>query len=350
MPQSANALGIIQNLLNPELRRVLKQWARDISILTSRQIAKQISNHCSQQQIVDSVGQIVRKWANEGLSPFPIALGPIADKLTLLNLTPTNGVTQECIYSIPHRLLLGAMSIILYFDHTVPLNSVCDIYLQLTDQAIKNPEINIRLAWAAVTLGNRLLVGLCRCFEAKCTCATQRTGEILSFLKNSQAQIFCGERARTRDPGAVLKQFQIGSTCFARQKACRVYPVLVEGELEIITAHCTTHGDSMARVDFKAHGILEIAFIHPLEAEEIWVMTGPQYTLGDRITTMTGLHIFGIVHGFVTQPDKSLLVLIWFNETDKYQQLRLDQIRHTYLVQGVLRAIQQPYRSQARGH
>ena len=114
---------------------------------------------------MDSVGQIVRKWANEGLSPFPIALGPIADKLTLLNLTPTNGVTQECIDSIPHRLLLGAMSIILYFDHTVPLNSVCDIYLQLTDQAIKNPEINIRLAWAAVTLGNRLLVGLCRCFE-----------------------------------------------------------------------------------------------------------------------------------------------------------------------------------------
>jgi len=165
MPQSANALGIIQNLLNPELSRVLKQWARDISILTSRQIAKQISNHCSQQQIVDSVGQIVRKWANEGLSPFPIALGPIADKLTLFNLTPTNGVTQECIDSIPHRLLLGAMSIILYFDHTVPLNSVCDIYLQLTDQAIKNPEINIRLAWAAVTLGNRLLVGLCRCFE-----------------------------------------------------------------------------------------------------------------------------------------------------------------------------------------
>jgi hypothetical protein len=87
----------------------------------------------------------------------------------------------------------------------------------------------------------------------------------------------------------------------------------------------------MARVDFKAHGTLEIpaeiVFIHPLEAEENWVMTGPQYTLGDRITTMVRLHIFGIVHGFVTQPDNSLLVLIWFNETDKYQQLRLDQLR-----------------------
>jgi len=29
----------------------------------------------------------------------------------------------------------------------------------------------------------------------------------------------------------------------------------------------------------------------------------------------------------VTQPDNSLLVLIWFNETDRYQQLRLDQIQ-----------------------
>jgi len=272
MPKSANALGNIQHSLNPELRSLLQQWARGLTILTSRQIAKQISNHCSQQQIVDSVGQIVRKWANEGPSPFPIALGPIDDKLTLFNLTPTNGVTQECIDSIPHRLLLGAMSIILYCDHTVPLNSVCDIYLQLTDQAIKNPETNIRLAWAAVTLENRFLVGLCRCFEAKCTCATQRTGEILSSLKNSQAQIFCRERARTRDPAAVNKQFHIGSTYFARQKACRLYPALVEGELRIITAHCTTHGDFMARVDFKTHGTLEIpaeiAFIHPLEAEE----------------------------------------------------------------------------------
>ena len=168
---------------------------------------------------MDSVGQIVRKWANEGPRPLPIALGPIDDKLTLFNPTLTNGVTQECIDSIPHRLLLEAMSIILYCDHTLPLNSVCDIYLQLTDQAINNPETNIQLAWAAVTLGNKLLVGLCRCFEAKRTCATQRTGEILSFLKSSQAQIFCREQARTRDPTAVLKQFRIGSSCFARQKA-----------------------------------------------------------------------------------------------------------------------------------
>ena len=331
MPKSANALGNIQHSLNPELRPLLKQWARDLSLLTSRQIAKQISNHCNQQQIVDSVGQIDRKWANEGPNPFPIALGPIDDKLSLFNLTPANGETQDCIDSIPHRLLLGAMCIILYCDHTVPLNSVCDIYLQLTDKAIKNPETNIRLAWAAVTLRNRLLVGLCRCFEDICTCATQRTGEIFSSLKNSQAQIYCRERARTRDPTTVIKQFQIGSTWFARQKASRLYPALIEGKLGIITAHCTTHGDFMAKVNFTTHGTLEIlaeiSFIHPLEAKDNWTMTGPQFALVDTIRTMVGGHIFGVVHGFATQPDSSLLVLIWFNETDRYQQLRLDQIQ-----------------------
>jgi len=34
-----------------------------------------------------------------------------------------------------------------------------------------------------------------------------------------------------------------------------------------------------------------------------------------------------VVHGFVTQSDGSLVVLIWFNETDKYVQLRPDQIQ-----------------------
>ena len=160
--KSANALGNIQHSLNPELRPLLKQWARDLSLQTARQIAKQISNHTAQQQIIDSVGQIVRKWAVEGLSPFPIPLGPIDDDLTLVNLNPTDGVTQECMDSTPHRLLIGAMAIILYCDHTVPLGSICDIYLNLTEKAITTPETNIRLAWAAVTLGNRFLVGLCR--------------------------------------------------------------------------------------------------------------------------------------------------------------------------------------------
>jgi hypothetical protein len=331
MPKSANALGNIQHSLNPALRPLLKQWARDLHILTSRHIAKQISNHCNQQQIVDSVNQIVRKWALEGPSTFPIALGPIDDESSLFNPTPANGETQDCIDSTSHRLVLGAMSFIVYCDHTVPLNSVCDIFLQLTDQSIKNPETNIRLAWAAVTLGNQLLVGLCRCFEATCTCATQQTGDILNSLKNSQTQIYCRERARNRDQATVLKQFQIDSTCVARQKARKLHPTLIDGELGIITAHCTTHGDLMAKVNFPTHGILEIpaeiAFIHPLEARENCTKTGPRFTLGDKITTLEGPAFSGIVHGFVTQMDSSSLILIWFNETDKYVQLRPDQIQ-----------------------
>jgi len=163
------------------------------------------------------------------------------------------------------------MSFILYCDHTIPLNSVCDIFLQLTDKPIKDPETNIRLAWGAVTLGNRLLVGLRRCFKASCTCATQQTAEILNSLKNFQAQIYCREQARNRDQAIVLKQYQINSTCFARLKARKLYPNLIEGELGITTAHCTTHGDLMAKVHFPTHGILEIpaelAFIHPLDTD-----------------------------------------------------------------------------------
>ena len=70
----------------------------------------------------------------------------------------------------------------------------------------------------------------------------------------------------------------------------------------------------------------EIAFIHPLEARENWTKTGLQFVLGDTITITEGKSIFGVVHGFVTQLDSSSLVLIWFNETVKYQQLRPDQI------------------------
>ena len=337
IPKSANALGNIQHSLNPELRPLLKQWARDLSLLTTRQIAKQISNHNAQQQIIDSVGQIVRKWAVEGPSPFPILLGPIDDELTLFNLNPTDGVTQECMDSTPHRLLIGAMAIILYCDHTVTLNSICDIYLNLTEKAILTPATNIRLALAAVTLGNRLLVGLCRCFEEPCTCASQKTVDTLKFLKNSQTQIYCRERARARGPALVIKQFEIGSTTFARQKACILYPALMEGELGHIRAHCTTHGDLMARVEFKAHGTLEIpaeiTFIHPLESSANWVATGPQYELGDKITTLAMGSATGIVHGFVIQPDKSLSVLVWFNETDRYQQLNPDQIKPDKAIQ-----------------
>jgi len=94
-PKSANALGNLQHALNPALRPLLNNWARKLSLLTSRQIAKQISNHCNQRPIVDSVCQIIRKWTHDGSSPFPIALGPIDSELSLFKLTPTNGETQE---------------------------------------------------------------------------------------------------------------------------------------------------------------------------------------------------------------------------------------------------------------
>ena len=142
--------------------------------------------------------------------------------------------------------------------HTIPLNTIIDIYIQLTDQAIRNTETNIRLAWAAVTLGNRLLVGLCHCFQNACTCATQKTSETLNFLKNCQSQLYCRERARERDSVTVYKQYSIGSTSFARKQACLLHPNLMEGELGLMTAHCTTHGDHMVCVNFKTKGFLEI--------------------------------------------------------------------------------------------
>ena len=172
----------------------------------------------------------------EGPSPFPITLGPIDDPKLLFNLSPTDGVTQECKDSTQHRLLTGAMAFILYCDHMVPLESICDIYLNLTEKAITTPETNIWLAWAAVTLGNRLHVGL----------------------------------------------------------------------LEIPA---------------------EITFIHPLESRENWIAKGPKYELGDKIINLGAGSPTGLVHGFVNQANNSLLVLVWFNETDKYRQLSLDQIK-----------------------
>jgi len=175
------------------------------------------------------------------------------------------------------------MSFILYCDHTIPLNSVCDIFVQLIDRPITEPDTNIRLAWGAVTLGNRPLVGLCRCLKPPCICATQQTAEILKSLKTSQAQIYCREQARKRNQALVPQQYAIHSTCFARYKARKFYSLLIEGELGIISAHCTTHGDLMAMVNLTTHGNLEIpaelTFIHPLEAKEHWTSTGPGFTL-----------------------------------------------------------------------
>jgi len=225
------------------------------------------------------------------------------------------------------------MSFILYCDHTIPLHSVRDIFLSLIEKVITNLDTNIRLAWGAVTLGNRLLVGLCQCLKTPCTCATRQTTDILTSLKTTQALIYCREQDRNRNPDAVYQQYAISSTCFARNKACNLYPLLREGKLGIITSHGTIHGDLMATINFPTHGDLEIpadlTFIHPLEAslQGNWTNTGPGFMLGDKITTLKGPATPGVVHGFMTQSDGSLVVLIWFNETDKYVQLRPDQIQ-----------------------
>ena len=70
-PRSANALGNIQLTLNAPLRHFLGQWGRDLHARTSRHLAKQISNHCSQGQIVDSVTQIVRTCHTQGRAHSP---------------------------------------------------------------------------------------------------------------------------------------------------------------------------------------------------------------------------------------------------------------------------------------
>ena len=123
-PRSANALGNIQLALNAPLRPFLGQWGRDLHALTSRQLARQISNHCSQWQIVDSVTRIVRTWSHSGPSPFPIFLGPIDDKMSLFHPNTANIEKQECTDSTDHRLLIGAMSFILYCDHIISLQNV----------------------------------------------------------------------------------------------------------------------------------------------------------------------------------------------------------------------------------
>ena len=213
------------------------------------------------------------------------------------------------------------MSFILYCDHTISLQSVSDIFLQSIDKAITKPDTNIRLAWGAVTLGNWLLVGLCQCLKTPCICATRHTIDILTFLKTTQALIYCREQDRNRNPDTVYQQCAIQTTCFARIKACNLHPLLREGELGTITAHGTSHGDLTVTVNFPTHGDLEIpaepTSIQPLDArlQENWTGSGPSFVMGEKITTLQGPAGPGVVHGFMTQNDGSSAVLIWFNET-----------------------------------
>ena len=83
--------------------------------------------------------------------------------MSLFHPNTANIEKQECTDSIDHRLLIGATSFILYCDHIISLQNVSDIFMQLIEKAIIEPDTNIRLAWGAVTLGNKLSVGLCQC-------------------------------------------------------------------------------------------------------------------------------------------------------------------------------------------
>ena len=150
--------------------------------------------------------------------------------------------------------------------------------------------------------------------------------------------MYCREQARSQDQATVLEQFQIGCTCFARPMARQHHPSLMVGELGIIIAHCTTHGDLIATVEFPTHGSLEIlmdlSFIHPLEAQENWSKTGPQFTLGNKISTLSTPVLHGVVYSFVTQMDGTSTVLIW-SDADMYVQLRPDQIQLGHLASPV---------------
>jgi len=102
----------------------------------------------------------------------------------------------------------------------------------------------------------------------------------------------------------------------------------------------------MATVEFPTHGSLEILmdlnFIHPLETLENWIETGPQFTLGNKISTLAKPVMLGVVHGFVTQMDGTSTVLIWSNDTDRYVQLRPDQIQLGHAAPLVLTPLMPP--------
>ena len=257
-PSVVNVLKNIQTKLQPELRPLLTTSTRDLSQRTSRQIAKQLSNNCLPTLIEDSVCEIIRTWAADGDSPFPIPLGPIERDLSLFNLTPTKGKTQECGDSTSHRLLLGAMSFILNLEPGLSVGSVCEIYHRIVMDHILDPLTNIRLAWAATRLVAWLLLGLCHCSTTTCSCPNSLPRETLRHLEDAQTLMYFRERARSQDYAIVSKRFVIDATCFARPIACQTHPCLMVGELGFFKGCRTIHGDLMATVNFPTHGSLEI--------------------------------------------------------------------------------------------
>jgi len=160
--------------------------------------------------------------------------------------------------------------------------------------------------------------------------ANPRTRETLRHLEDAQTLMYYRERARSQDHAIVSKQFIIDSTCFARPIACQTHPCLMVGELGFFKGYRTIHEDLMATVYFPNHGSLEILMdsnvITRLEARADWTATGPQFTLRDMICSLATPVTHGVVHGFVTQADGTVAVLIW-TDTDRYTQYRPDQIQ-----------------------
>jgi len=80
---------------------------------------------------------------------------------------------------------------------------------------------------------------------------------------------------------------------------------------------------------------MDLDFIHPLETRENWTETGPQFTLGDKISILTKPVMLGVVQGFVTQMDGSSTVLIWSKDTNRYVQQRPDQVQLGHMARPV---------------
>ena len=135
--------------------------------------------------------------------------------------------------------------------------------------------------------------------------------------------MYCREQARSQDHDSVSKRYGTDATCFVRPLACQSHPCLTVGELGFFRGHRTIHDDLMATIFFPTHGSLEMlmdpSVITPLEARAQWTEIGPLFKLRDMISTLTTPVTHGVVHGFVTQVDGTVAVLIR-TDTDQYAQ------------------------------
>jgi len=72
--------------------------------------------------------------------------------------------------------------------------------------------------------------------------------------------------------------------------------------------------------------LMDSNVITPLIARTDWIKTGPKFALGDIISSLATPVTYGVVHGFVTQADDTVAVLVW-TDTDRYAQYRPDQLQ-----------------------